>query len=197
MDCLAFIRITIIIICIGSERRCGQLKKTTDLFIFHLPTYLSQTHNDVQKKTWNVVTATELFRNGHHHLFKPGKSIRQTCLSIFYTHPPCRRVVFQIIILQAQSVPERMQRLEFPFAGINVSVSLSLSLFVVDKLNPIDGDDDDDINTSHNHTNIYPTNALLMSHPIHPVLPRINSLPILLLLLLHSNSEVFVADSFG
>lgn len=57
----------------------------------YLPLY--RTHNDVQKKTWNVVTATELFRNGHHHLFKPGKSIRQTCLSIFYTHPPCRRLL--------------------------------------------------------------------------------------------------------
>lgn len=196
MDCLAFIRITIIIIiCIGSERRCGQLKKTTDLFIFHLPTSPKPTttckrkHGMLWPRRNYFGMAIIIYLNLVNRL---GRHAYQ-----YFTRTLRVVVFFLVIILQAQSVLERMQRLEFPFAGINVSVSLSLSLFVVDKLNPIDGDDDDDINTSHNHTNIYPTNALLMSHPIHSVLPRINSLPILLQLLLHSNSEVFVADSFG
>lgn len=57
--------------------------------------------------------------------------------------------------------------------GINVSVShlrFNYPSPFFDK-----SSSEDDINTSHNHTNIYPANALLMSHPV----PGINSFPLL------------------
>lgn len=142
--------------------RSGQLtihmKTTSDLLIGLLQLTMCQ------RDGTGIVPKTE-FRN-RHHLFKPGKSIRQTCLSIFYTHPPC--------LLQTYKNRRRMQLHRFPFDdGINVSVShlrFNYPPPLFDK-----SSSEDDINTSHNHTNIYPANALLMSHPI----PGINSFPLL------------------
>lgn len=57
--------------------------QVTNLFIC---LYRVNTRRDIADRSWNV--AEKEFRNWH-HLFKPGKSIRQTCLSIFYTHRLC------------------------------------------------------------------------------------------------------------
>lgn len=112
--------------------------QVTNLFIY---LYRVNTRRDIADRSWNV--AEKEFRNWH-HLFKPGKSIRQTCLSIFYTHPLCVSLSLSYVVVFPLPRKNAATSVSFLWKElmcrifIASSVCLPLSVVYFDKLNPLE-----------------------------------------------------------